>query len=315
MRHAPIYWLIFLWLIGFACTPTAPEEVIPELPPYGEFVDDWTFKVNVGPQSSGYNFDIAEFRLWVPEGPQDLKAILVLASSHNSNGLGLVGIEAWTEFAETERVALLGIHFKTYPGRNLYTSAGEGSGQALLRSLDSITQKQNLSGIAELPFLMRGYSAGGVFGYQFSAFKPERVLAFANIRGGSLSETPAANNGIPGLMLMGEHDASRNERIQQIVLDKRSEGGLWAFALEPEVDHFGGLTPSDELIRSFFARVLAKRDIAGSNELAPINEATGWLGNPISLHIHSFDEYPDLKTEAPWLIDAAFAQQWKQYQQ
>lgn len=308
-----IYISIFLLLI-LGCKETPPEEIPPVAKPYGEFIDDWTFSVNVSSQSA-YNFDIAQFRLWVPEEIENLRAIAILASSHNSNGLGLVNIPEWQEFAQKEKVALMGIYFRTDPGRTIYTAAAEGSGNALMQSLDSITTRNNLPEIKDLPFLMRGYSAGGVFSYQFSAFQPDRVIAFVNVRGGSLTGTSDVNVGIPALMIMGENDAaSRNDRIQSTVLQKRAEGGLWGFATEPEVDHFGGLGPSDELIRSFFAIALAKRDIENSNELAPIAESSGWLGNNESKDIQPFDSYLDDRDDASWLIDETFAKEWQKFQ-
>ena len=307
----------FIYLLFFILGCEKSESPVdepdpPQLPPYGEFIDDWTFKVH----PSG-NFDLAEFKLWTPDTIQDLRAILILCNYNNGNGLGLVMKEEWQEFARQERLALIGVHFESNNANSgHYSTASGGSGLALRRSVDSLAEKQNLHDLKKLPFLMRGYSAGGVFSHSFSAYLPERVIAFANIRGGSLSETTSINNGIPALMLAAENDElARNFRILDVVLTKRDEGGLWCFAMEPNEDHFGGLEKSDELIRAFFTITLEKRLMDGSDQLQPIAEDSGWLGQIDSLQIFPFSTYPHSKSDASWLIDEPFANLWRAYQE
>ena len=309
-----IYAILISWV--FSCKKLLPEPEVPGpvLPqPKGEFIDDWTFKV----YPNGRNFDIAEFRLWVPENIDDLKAILILSNHHNSIGLGLASSEEWQNFARHEQSAILAVHLESFPGGNegYYSYASEGSGAALLLALDSLAEKHQIEQLKVLPFLMRGYSAGGVFSHNFSEFKPEKVIAFANIRGGSLDLTSEVNNPIPGLMLAGENDApARNERIAEIVLSKRSDGAIWAYAIEPVSDHFGSVTASDKLIRSLFSKALEKRKNPGSNQLKMIPEEFGWLGNNESKEIFPFNDYPYEKSAASWLIDEEFANLWQAYQ-
>ena len=162
---------------------------------------------------------------------------------------------------------------------------------------------------------MQGYSAGGVFSYYFSDFKPERVIAFVNIRGGSVGLTSNANNNIPGLMLLGEDDVvSRNQNMAAVVFSKRNVGGAFCYAIEPDVDHFGDLKTSWKLTRDFFSASLNKRLISGTNELNIITENTGWLGNNTTKEIFSFNEFPNPTIEGSWLIDEEFALKWKAYQ-
>ena len=290
------------------------EEILQnqEPKPIGEFIDDWSFRVF--PKLDD-NFGIAEFRLWVPDNINNIKAILVLSNSYNSNGLGLVNFEEWQTFAIQNNLSLLSVHLKDTNQTTSYTSASNGSGNALLKALDTIAYKNNVSYISKLPFLLQGYSAGGVFSYYFSDFKPERVIAFANIRGGAVGLTSDANNNIPGLMLLGENDAaSRNQNMGAVVLSKRDKGGAFCYAIEPNVDHFGDLDSSWELIRAFFTVALNKRLTTGSNTLHVISENTGWLGNNATKEIFAFDSYPNPTKEASWLIDKSFALKWKAYQ-
>lgn len=253
--------------------------------------------------------------MWIPDNINidSIKAILVLCHSYNSNGLGLVNSDEWQSFAIQNNLALLSVHLKDI-NQTSYTRAANGSGDALLLALDSITTKNNVSKIKELPFLFRGYSAGGVFSYFFSEFLPEKVICFVNIRGGSLDFTSDINNSIPGLMLVGEHETNRIERIKNIISPKRDTGALWSYAIEPDMDHFGNLQKSYELARHFFTIALDKRLSNDSEQLNLIEENTGWLGNNSTKEIFYFSQFPNQPKEASWLLNETFSNYWKNFQ-
>ena len=179
--------LTFFW----SCGGDDPDPIVePELR-YGEFLDENTYKVFAMPED---NFDVAEFRLWVPETADPIRAVAVLTHSYNSNGLGFANATFWQDFARKENIAILAVHLKNLDDSAVsYTEAHRGSGDALLKSLGILAKEGGYSYIKDLPFLMRGYSAGGVFSYSFSSFRPERMLAFANMRGGSLKFTSENN--------------------------------------------------------------------------------------------------------------------------
>lgn len=283
----------------------------------GKFLDNWTCGINPG---VGANFDIGEFRLWVPDttATQDLKAVLVLADHVNSNALGSVSDTEWQKFAIANRVALLGVHLenKTLPTSYPYAEARNGSGEALLMALKAISDRHHFPKLASLPFLLRGYSAGGMFAYYFSAYKPTRVVAFADFRGWYIGETPADNKGVPGLFLMGEKDAVSGvppDNIQQLVRNKRAINGLWGFAVEPGADHYSDLTKSDSLAKLFFTSALNQR-VLNPDSLATILQINGWLGNNGSKDISSYSAYTGSKTEASWLMDETVAKGWVAFQ-
>ncbi|NNE75769.1 MAG: hypothetical protein HKN31_01710, partial [Pricia sp.] len=233
---------LFLLFMGCASDETMPEPE--EEQPIGEFLDDWTFSVFPDPTYS--NFEIGQFRLWVPEDPVDLKAVLVLLTSSNGNALGLANSTEWQTYAENERLALCSINFKSLSSGN-YAQAGSGSGQALMDAIELIAMANGIPKISDLPFLLRGYSAGGNFSYSFSSFKPEKVVGLVSIRAGQLEMT-STNASVPGLILTGEREGEqRNEFLREIALDKRKVGGLWSFAIEPNATHFTNLKASDDL--------------------------------------------------------------------
>jgi hypothetical protein len=318
--------LIAATIVFFAChkSKDQPAEEIHEEMYVSQFSGDWMCTVKKGKSD---NFDIAEFALWVPK-PGDvskLKAILVLAHHSNSNALGLAYEKEWQDFARANDVALMAVHLENLDPNisldDLYSDARNGSGAALIMALEAITARNNISTVATLPFLFRGYSAGGMFSYNFSAFKPDRVIAFANIRGWYMNPTTTINNGIPGLFMIAELDTEKHEniipaqRMKEIVQAKRKQNAVWSYAIEPHVDHFDNLTKSDSLLRLFLASALKMRVQSGSNVLLPVTETSGWLGNHDSKAVFPYATYPQTKNEAAWLIDEPFANEWIKYQQ
>jgi len=277
--------------------------------PVGEFLDDWTFSVF---SKTSLDFDEAKFRLWLPENNHDIKAVLVILSFSNGSSFGDITLDEWKTYATNEQLALMGV---TLRGGN-YVDPEQGSGNALIKALDTISFKNNIPDVGKLPLLLQGYSAGGVYSYNFSHFKPERVIAFVNIRGGGIGTTSSTNNHIPGLMLLGENDEpSRNQRMTNVVLSKRDEGGLFGLAIEPDMDHFGGLFTSWRLTRAFLSAALEKRLTENTNTLVSIPENSGWLGNNTTKEIYNFDDYPNNTENASWLINETFAEKWKAYQE
>jgi hypothetical protein len=312
--------LLVLLLSGLACKKdnTEPQEDTYVPISVGKFLDNWTCSINPG---VGANFDIGEFRLWVPDitTVSNLKAVLVVLDHVNSNGLGMVNDSTWRKYATANNVALLSVHLENtkLPTNYPYADARNGSGKALILAVEAIAQKNSISSVAALPFLIRGYSAGGMFGYFFSAFKPSRVVAFSNIRGWYIMETPDENKTVPALFLMAEQDVMTDvppDNVLQLVIKKRYAGGLWAFAQEPGASHYSSLLKSDSLTRQFFSAALSKRTTNGITTLLSIPQESGWLGNNASNEAVPYDNYTANKKAASWLIDENVAKAWIAYQ-
>ena len=305
--------LSFALVLVWSCGGDSEEIISPPETKIGEFIDENTYSVF---PTQNDNFGVAEFRLWVPESSVALKAVAVLVHSYNSNGLGFANSSYWQEFAKKENVALLAVHFKISNTSSVsYTDAKRGTGKALLFSLQQLAEKIGQPYIKDLPFLMRGYSAGGVFSNSFSDFEPERLIAFANIRGGSLDFTSENNIRIPAMMFFGEFDAAeRNYRIVETIAIKRKLGANWSLIMEPGLDHFGSLDKAEDMIQFFFSKVLEHRLGDSGGQLKEIKEADGWLGDNVRLEAYGFSDYPYDKTKASWLIDEEFSSKWLDFQ-
>jgi len=311
--HINIILLSFALVLVWSCGGDSEEIISPPETKIGEFIDENTYRVF---PTKNDNFGVAEFRLWVPETSQALKAVVVLVHSYNSNGLGFANSTYWQEFAKKENVALLAVNLTISNSSSVsYTDARRGSGKALLFSLEQLAEKIGQPYVNDLPILMRGYSAGGVFSNSFSDFQSERLLGFANIRGGGLHLTSENNIRIPAMMFFGEFDAvERNNRIVETIAIKRKLGANWSLIMEPGLDHFGSLDKAEDMIQFFFSKVLEHRLGGSGGELKEIKEADGWLGDNVRLEAYSFDDYPYDITKASWLIDEEFSLKWLDFQ-
>ena len=275
----------------------------------GAFINDWTYSVY--PKGED-NFSTAEFKLWIPESGE-LNGILVLSGHNNSNSLYLAEDAQWRSFAVSNRLAIAATYLVSSASSH-YGFSGEGSGNALILALDKIAAKNNISNFDKLPYFLRGYSAGGIFSYSFSEFFTAKTAAVVDIRGGIESNnTNNTNNlNVPGLILVGEQELTRIESVKSIIANKRSRNGLWSYAIEPNAHHSSNQKPSDNLARIFFTEVLANRSSLNNPNSNFIEE--GYLGNNQTKEYQPYLEYIGNKEEASWLIDASFAQAWKEYQ-
>lgn len=278
-------------------------------PPVEDPLATWIYRA---PPSA--NYLVAEFRVWIPENITKINAVLVLLPGFNSDGTQYLDFEEWRTYAEEEGLALCGVYFESDFEGPYYGVATEGSGQALEDALHIIGERNNVPEIGTLPLLLRGYSAGGIFSYYYSVFKTERVVGFVNIRGVSLQPTSAINNQIPGIIFVGDREQiARKEYLKDIVLQKRAEGALWSYAVEPDAHHFTKTEKPDELTRTFFSSILSKRINSNTNELNVINETSGWLGNRLGSGIVPYEDYGGDPSTFFWLPDENVARAWLEF--
>ena len=144
-----------------------------------------TFDTQLPP---GTNYDQAQFRLWIPEGLQSIRATLVLVPGSNGDGRGQVETKLWRDLAEEQGLALVGLHMTDKMHEDMfiehYIDVASGSGDAFLKALDQLGQLSGHPEISAAPLLLWGMSAGGEFNYEFALWRPDRVAAFVVNKGG-----------------------------------------------------------------------------------------------------------------------------------
>lgn len=242
---------------------------------------DGTFDEQI---ASGPNYQVAEFRLWLPEGPGPLRGALVLVPGSNSDGRPMAHDPAWQAFAAKQRLAIIACRFTDTPHEKdfieEYVNASQGSGQALLDALRSFASRSQRPELADSPLLLWGISAGGEFNYEFAAWKPERVIAFVVNKGGIYYSAlvPAAARAVPALFFVGERDlAARTDVIKGLFAINRRAGALWALIAEPAVGHDEGRSREVSLL--FFEDVLPLRLGAPGSPLRSMDESSGFVAD------------------------------------
>ncbi len=179
----------------------------------------------------GANYDKADFRLWYPDSAKFLRAVVVLVPGSNADGRSDVGDRFWQTFASRNDVALIGCRFTDKPHEEAfvenYANAAQGSGQALLDALTAFSGRSDHPELANAPLLLWGMSAGGQFNYEFTAWKPERVVAFVVNKGGIYFSAllPAAARRVPGLLFVGDEDLDFAQAHHRRPIRVKSQSG------------------------------------------------------------------------------------------
>jgi poly(3-hydroxybutyrate) depolymerase len=278
-----------------------------------------TFDLAVPP---GANYDKAEFRLWVPSDVRTLQGVVVLMPGSNGDGRSQVGDTVWQSFAARNQLALIGCRYTDKPHDQGfiedYVDVARGSGQALLDALVGLAATAKRPDLAGAPLLLWGMSAGGEFNYEFTNWKPERVVAFVVNKGGIYytALTSRAARSVPGILFIGEKDLeSRISTITGLFAVNRRGAALWALAAEPGAGHVVGR--SRDLALIFFADVLSLRVTGttpaadGQRALRPLTERDGFQGDIRMKTFQPMADLPAPANPAAWLPTARVARAWQ----
>jgi hypothetical protein len=232
-----------------------------------------------------------------------------------------VGDRFWQAFASRNDFALIGCRFIDKPHEEgfieNYANAAQGSGQALLDALTAFSGRTDHPELANTPLLLWGMSAGGEFNYEFTAWKPERVIAFVVNKGGIYFSALLSANArhVPGLLFVGEEDLdSRKRIISGLFAVNRRAGALWALAEEPDVGHVIGR--SQEMAAIFFDAVLPLRldapaNTASSTPLKALDERSGILGDLVKRSLRSASDVPTATHLTAWFPSERIARAWQ----
>ena len=264
---------------------------------------------------SGANFEVAQFRFWAPTGTAPVRGVLVLVPGSNGDGRAMAQDSTWQAFAARQRLAIVACRFTDKQHEQgfieEYIAVSRGSGDALLGAISRFAQRSGHPEVANAPLLMWGMSAGGQFNYEFVAWKPERVLAFAVNKGGiyySALLSRAARE-VPGILFIGGRDlAFRNNTISGLFAVNRRGGALWALAEEPGVAHVVGKSRDVSMV--FFEDLLPLR-LGSGGALSRLEEKSGYLGD---LSARTFAPLGDGRVPnypTAWLPTERVAKEWQ----
>lgn len=300
--------LLVVCALFFSCSDDQTTEQIS---------DQIDYYYDVEPTDSS-NFEIAKFAMRVPEGIEDFRAILVIVPGRNADGRPYKDWTVFNYFAGVERVAIVSCYFYGDEEDELYFRTWYGSDQVLIDAISNLSDLAGRPELKNLPLLFWGHSAGGMYGFSFTARHPERVAACAPVRSAEFSTDPDLNfRYVPIMFSLGENDdPTWNASCVSIWGINRKLGAQWAYAIEPFSGHdIGNCTT---LTMPFFSNVLRLRvgdSINHYSEMTRINETDGWLGDPEELTISRYDLYEGEVSEACWFPDSSTAVEWFEYVQ
>jgi dienelactone hydrolase len=266
----------------------------------------------------GKNFEKAAFRLRLNESGERVRGVLVLVPGSNTDGRNMAADTAWQHLADRHHLAVLACYFKDSPHQNMaaeeYADAKNGSGQALLDVLKRFSQASHHPELEGSPVVLWGMSAGGQFNFEFTCWKPERVIAFIVNKGGIYysSLAPAAAWEVPGVFFTGDLDSPfRNNIVKGIFSINRRFGAKWILAEEPRTAH--EFKNSAQFARLFFDEVVPLRLAASgqkpSGTLAKLNPV-GFIGIIGSKMIQPYNGIPALTELTSWFPDKRIAEAW-----
>jgi len=264
------------------------------------------------------------FDLWLPEGIESVKGIVVM-SGHGS-GESLYRRADLRQLAKELHLAL----FK-FVGNPM--QRGFWPRSLLFEHLKAFGAKSGHPELEHAPLFLYGHSNGTGFSAIFASYVPDRVWGFVSMRPGTTFQVyqPGAAQ-VPGLVIFGEDDPflarpSQEENLAVVPALRKNHRALWGIAVEPKTGH----GPSEKtwplvfsfLRHSFTARVPADADARKGpvKLLTPALESghlgQNWQTKPggyQKLPTAPFTDFPADKAMASWLLNAAYAADWQAFQ-
>lgn len=291
---------------------------------------NWDWKVNeeqwreaVKQKGEGKREEVA-FDLWLPEGIESVKGIVVM-SGHGSG-------ESLYRRADLRKLAKE-LHLALFKFVGNPMQRGFWPQSLLWEHLKAFGTKSGHPELEHAPLFLYGHSNGTGFSAIFTSYEPERVWGFVSMRPGTTFQVyqPGAAQ-VPGLVIFGEDDSflarpSKEENLAVVPALRKNHGALWCSAVEPKTGH----GPGDKtwplvfsfLRHSFTARIPADADTRkGPVKLLTPALESGHLGLNWSaakggyqeLPTAPFATFPSDKSTASWLLNAAFARDWQSFQ-
>ena len=271
-----------------------------------------TWDCEIKPKASD-NFTKAEFRLWLDDGAPAPRALLVVLPGYQGDGRGNATNASWQSFARKHKLGILGVKFQCQENGPSYHSVEGGSGDALFAALRKLATDSKQPAVADARLLVWGHSAGGQVAYGLGCFKPDRIIAFAAIKGGYYNSkfNPRVRQ-IPAMFFIGEKDEDfRRENITKVFEDNRGSGALWCITIEPKAGHEVGKV--NNVILPFFESCLALRlPASAGGSLNSLDAAKGWTGlrDNFELKPPRTDSGVS-RTKTIWLPDETTAKAWQ----
>lgn len=261
-----------------------------------------------------------QYRCYLPPDATFVRGVLVLIPGTHGDGRPLVNDRGWRSLAEKHHLAVVGCRFSDgdfalYQDDKKFVTCR--SIEEAVRKFAEMSQHPEM---ARAPLAFWGMSAGSNLSARFCRFNPRRVLCFASSKG---TRGPTRDkNGteeIPMLFAVGAKDNSTwvENSLRNIASGVR-KGAPWTLALHPEEGHGigGSVTLARIYLDSIIQRRLAPPAEAGkTGRIKPVRRDDAWLGDPQTLKIFPFRDFPAAPSKGIYLPDEKTAIAWQKYLQ
>ena len=274
------------------------------------------------PSSEKNRYLKAEYKVWIPEGIERVRGVLVKQHGCGNDaaisGLNHASDLQWQALALKHQFALMGTKMLVGEGRcEDWALINYGSRDTFLHALDIVAEQSKRDEFNQVPWILWGHSGGADWAAQMLQEYPERTIAMVGLRGGGftfLGVNQQLTN-IPVMFSLGENDQiiphETIELPQTIFRRYRRLDALWSIAIEANAGHE---TANSRLIAiPYLDALITMRLVKDSNKLRSIDQTRGWLGNIVTHEIAPANQYLGNPLEAAWLPNEEIARKWQEY--
>lgn len=265
------------------------------------------FRLEPGPEDL---FAKAEFRIWIPEGVEKLRGIIVHQHGCGRNGMLMPWDHHWRALARKWDCALMGTHFKQADSCASWHNPLNGSDQAFHTALNKLAEKSGYPELRTVPWALWGHSGGAFWVSRMLQAHPDRIIAVVARSGGFHISNPASFR-VPVLFNYGRMERPRLNGITYYP-GGRKNNAHWLIAPDPKTGHECGnsrLLAIPFLDICFGLRLPTEEQEA----LRSVDLKDSWLGDPCSFEITKLEGYQGDPLAKVWLPDGNFALKWKEY--
>ncbi len=265
------------------------------------------FRLEPGPEDL---FAEAEYRIWIPEGVEKLRGIIVHQHGCGRNGMLMPWDHHWRALASKWDCALMGTHYRQADSCASWHNPLNGSDRAFHYALDNLAVQSGHPELSSIPWALWGHSGGAFWVSQMLQLHPGRIIAVV-ARSGGFQVSNQASFRVPVLFNYGKGERSRLNGLTYYP-GGREENAPWLIAPDPVTGHECG--NSRLLTIPFFDVCFDLRLPAGEHEaLGKINMEKSWLGDPGSFEITERERFEGDPLARVWLPDGNFARNWQEY--
>ena len=281
------------------------------------------FSATVRPEE-GEEFTDARVVTLLPAG--DPQGILLL--SRGSRGASIPYLprdrndHPWAELQSRWNLAIVAANFTAEapdpaadpPRPPSWVHADKGSGAALLRGIDELATKsgKDLSG---LPIAIYGTDLlGAAFAFNFTQWKPDRVVATVAAKGAFYSASPTPESAkVPLIMIWGEYEVGKraSHTHAEVFGNHVQLKPNWIYAMEFRGAE-GESYPSLKVAQTFLDQMLESR--LGDGGLTDLDRSESWVGDLDTFEVGEIEDAEAvLPSTRTWLPGAKFAELWEQF--